>query len=317
MYKSARFLRVCCALGASLLVFSACNPKQPAQDSGKLGAVATTNLVGDLIQTIGGDRVEVTSLMGPGVDPHLYKAKAGDVARLSRADVIFYGGLHLEGKMVELFEEMANRGRPTIAVTDGCDKNLYIESKSFGGNYDPHTWFDVALWQCAAEYVASTLGELDPDGAATYSSNLSSALAEMDSLDSYIRNQVTRVPADRRVLVTSHDAFGYFGRAYGFEVRGLQGLSTETEAGTADVQNLASFVFETRLPALFIESSVSPRGIEAVKAAVRAKGFEVEIGGDLYSDALGEPNSPEGRYDGMVRHNVDTIVGALLRNGTE
>ena len=301
------------ALAVTIVWLPGCQPKAPkSQNDGALNAVATTNLVGDLVQSIGGERVNVTSLMGPGVDPHLYKAKAGDVARLSNAEIIFYGGLHLEGKMVELFEQMAERGRPTIAVTDGCDKQKYIESKTFGGNYDPHVWFDVSLWKCAAQYVADVLTEADPAGDSLYAANVAVALAEMDSLTAYILEQANRLPAERRILVTSHDAFGYFGRAYGFEVRGLQGLSTETEAGTGDVQRLAAFVHEKRLPALFIESSVSPRGIEAVMAAVNSKGFDVKIGGDLFSDALGEPDSPEGSYVGMFKYNVDTIVGALL-----
>ncbi len=309
--------RVSVVLVAAILatVAAGCT-REPKPESGAaaLNVVATTNLVGDLVEQIGGMRVNTVSLMGPGVDPHLYKAKAGDVGRLTSADVIFYGGLHLEGKMVELFEEMAHRGQKTIAVTDGCDKSLYIESESFGGNYDPHVWFDVNLWACAAEYVAAELVAADPEGTAIYRTNLETVLEDFNELKTHIHQQVSRLPEERRVLVTSHDAFGYFGRAYGFEVFGLQGLSTELEAGTADVQRLANLVFERKLPALFIESSVSPRGIEAVRAAVRAKGFDVQIGGDLFSDALGEKNTPEGTYVGMVRHNVNTIVSALAAN---
>lgn len=277
----------------------------------RLRVVATTNLVADAVQIVGGDLVQVTSLMGPGVDPHLYKAKEGDVSRMSRADAIFYGGLHLEGKMVELFEQMDERGRATIAVTDGLARERLIESEGFGGNYDPHVWFDVSMWADVVAYIGQRLGELDPENTAVYSDRVTAYRDELDSLHAWVVEETRRVPAERRVLITSHDAFGYFGRAYEMEVRGLQGISTVSEAGTADVQQLAELVATRRIPALFIESSVSPRGIEAVREAVRARGFSVAIGGELFSDALGDANSPEGTYVGMVRHNVSSIVGAL------
>ena len=276
--------------------------------------VTTTSMIADLVGIVGGERVEVDGLMGPGVDPHLFKASAGDVARMAGADVIFYNGLHLEGKMTEVFEQMRQRGLPTIAVAeDGVADSLRRESTLFQGNYDPHVWFDVALWNDVTRYVQQQLAELDPAHTATYAANAEAYLAELEALDAYVREQAARVPEAQRVLVTSHDAFGYFGRAYGFEVRGLQGISTATEAGTADVQAVAEMVATRRIPALFIESSVSPRGIEAVREAVRARNFEVVIGGTLYGDALGEPGTPVGAYLGMVRHNIDTIVTALLR----
>lgn len=280
---------------------------------GKLQVVATTNIVGDLVEAVAGDRIDVASLMGPGVDPHLYKASEGDVRRMAAADAIFYGGLHLEGKMSEVFEQMRSRGIKTFAVTDGNPRSSYIESLNFGGNYDPHIWFDVALWRGAARHVRNSLAGIDSTSAAVFDSNLVSYLADLDSLDAYVRKRASEVPDEKRVVITSHDAFGYFGRAYGFEVHGLQGISTATEAGAADVQALADFVAEREIPALFVESSVSPRGIEAVREAVRSRGFDVRIGGNLFSDALGSPATPEGTYVGMFRHNVDTIVDALSR----
>jgi manganese/zinc/iron transport system substrate-binding protein len=182
----------------------------------------------------------------------------------------------------------------------------------FQGFYDPHVWFNVAFWMEAATAVQDTLTEIDPDHAADYAANAEAYLAELQELDAYVSEQAARVPEEQRVLITAHDAFNYFGSAYGFEVRGLQGISTASEASTADVQELARFIAERQIPAIFVESSVPPRTVEAVQAAVRAQGFDVQIGGELFSDAMGTPGSAAGTYTGMVRHNIDTIVGALL-----
>ncbi len=296
----------------ALLLAVGCSPrKADREENGKLKVVATTNLVGDLAAIIGGEAVEVTSLMGPGVDPHLYKASEGDVRRMAGAEAIFYGGLHLEGKMTDIFEQMKSRDIPTFPVTAGNPDSIYIESPNFGGNYDPHIWFDVSLWKGAASYVAGSLSELVPERGSTFQSNLVSYLTELDSLDAWVRGRTKEVPQSARVVITSHDAFGYFGRAYGYEVRGLQGISTAAEAGAGDVQDLAAFVASNRIPAMFVESSVPARGIEAVREAVRSRGFDVRIGGNLFSDALGAPDTPEGTYVGMFRHNVNTIVDAL------
>ncbi len=271
--------------------------------------VATTSMVADLARAVGGDRVEVEGLMGPGVDPHLYKASEGDVSRMTEADLILYNGLHLEGKMVDILGRLGDRA---AAVTDEIDRSRLTTPPEFEGNYDPHVWMDVSMWRQAAASVADNLAALDTAHAADYRARAVAYQAELDSLDAYVRAQAARVPEDRRVLVTAHDAFGYFGRAYGFTVKGLQGISTATEAGTADVQNLAAFVAERRIPAMFVESSVPARSIEAVRAAVQARGFDVKIGGNLYSDALGGVGSGAEDYVGMIRHNVDTIVGALI-----
>jgi manganese/zinc/iron transport system substrate-binding protein len=274
--------------------------------------VATTSMIADLARNVGGGRVTVRGLMGPGVDPHLFKASAGDVARLESADVIFYNGLHLEAAMSRVLEEMEKR-RPTVAVTDNIDRALLFTPPQFGGNYDPHVWFDVSFWMQAAEKMRDAMVELDPTHAATYRANAGKYLAELQSLDSYVKQQAATVPESKRVIITAHDAFNYFGRAYGFEVRGLQGVSTATEAGAADVQQLADFIAQRRIPAIFVESSVPPRSIEALKAAVQSRGFDVAIGGQLFSDALGNPDKPEGTYIGMVRYNIDTIVSALAQ----
>jgi len=276
-----------------------------------INVVTTTGMIADITKNVGGDRVQVTALMGPGVDPHLYKASEGDVLRLQEADVIFYNGLHLEAQMGEVLERLNEFGIKTVAVTDQIDRSLLQSPPEFQGNYDPHVWFDVSLWMKAVEQVRDTLVELDSSSASVYEANAEAYLAELEDLHQYVLDQANTIPEGQRILITAHDAFNYFGRAYGFDVRGLQGISTEAQAGTADVQALASFIVEKQIPAIFVESSVPQRNVEAVQAAAQAKGFEVSIGGSLFSDAMGSEGTPEGTYIGMVRHNIDTIVTAL------
>jgi manganese/zinc/iron transport system substrate-binding protein len=277
---------------------------------GQLNVVATTGQIADLARNAGGGRVEVTALMGPGIDPHLYQASAGDVERLRRADVIFYNGLHLEAKLSEVLENLGKR-QPTVAVAEAVPVENLISPPDYAGAHDPHIWFDVTLWMHALDATRDALVDLDPDHADVYRSNADAYRAELVDLEAYVRERYATIPANNRILITAHDAFSYLGRAYGLEVRGLQGLSTVTEAGTADVQQLATFIAERRIPALFVETSVSPRAIEAVRAAVRARDFDVGLGGELFSDALGDPGTPAGTYVGMVRHNADTIAAAL------
>jgi manganese/zinc/iron transport system substrate-binding protein len=282
----------------------------------KISVVTTIGMITDIVQNVGGERVAVSGLMGPGVDPHLYKASEGDVRRFSEADVIFYNGLHLEAKMASVLEQMNRRVR-TVAVSGGIPAARLFSPPQFEGAPDPHVWFDVSLWMLAAEKVRDTLAEMDPQHRAFYQINADGYLDRLRELDRYVRARAESVPAAQRVLITAHDAFHYFGRAYGFEVRGLQGISTASEAGTADIQDLAAFIADRRIPAVFVETSVPPRTIEAVQAAVRSRGFEVAIGGALFSDAMGNPGTPEGTYIGMVRHNIDTIVEALSRTSQE
>jgi len=286
------------------------------QGSGNLAGrpirvVTTVGMITDIVQNVGGERVSVTGLMGPGVDPHLYKASEGDVSRLSEADVIFYNGLHLEAKMGEVMEKMGKRIK-TVAVTHGIDESRLLSPPEFEGAHDPHVWFDVTLWMKAVEAIRDTLIEVDPGSAELYRGNAQNYLTKLEELHAYAQAQAARVPKQQRVVITAHDAFNYFGRAYDFEVRGLQGISTATEAGTGDMQALADYIATNRIPAICVESSGPARNIEAVQAAVKAKGFDVRIGGELFSDAMGDSSTEEGTYIGMVRHNVDTIVSALL-----
>lgn len=277
--------------------------------------VATTGMIADAAARVGGERATVTALMGPGIDPHLYQASEGDVSRLRNADITFYNGLHLEAQMARVFEHMneSDLDLVAVAVAGDIDPALLLTPPEFSGAYDPHVWFDVSLWMQVVEKIRDTYIQVDPGSAAIYEANAAAYLDELAALHAYVLEQAARVPAEQRVLVTAHDAFNYFGRAYGFEVRGLQGISTASEASTADVQQLATFIAERRIPAIFVETSVPQRNVEAVRAAVQAQGFDTVIGGQLYSDAMGDPGTPEGTYVGMVRHNIDTIVSALLQ----
>jgi manganese/zinc/iron transport system substrate-binding protein len=286
----------------------------PAEDPGRpdlsgaetIRAVATTGMIADAVANVGGDRVEVESLMGPGVDPHLYKASEGDVRRLEGADLVFYNGLHLEAKMADVLARVPAARAVAEAIPPGLLKAAGDQQ------HDPHVWFDVELWRLVVADVRDALAAADPAHAALYRSNATAYLEELAALDAYVSRQASRVPERSRVLITAHDAFSYFGSAYGFDVRGLQGISTVAEAGARDVSELADFIAERRIPAIFVESSVSPRTIEAVQAAVGSRGFDVEVGGSLFSDAMGSEGTAEGTYVGMVRHNVDTIVSGLL-----
>jgi manganese/zinc/iron transport system substrate-binding protein len=309
-------IRLAVALSLFVALAAGCGPVTQSalpdlSDEQTIDVVTTIGMIADVAENVGGSRVRVDGLMGPGVDPHLFKASEGDVRRLERADVILYGGLHLEAKMADVLERIGEQ-RFSRAVTDGIPRARLLAPAQFGGQYDPHVWFDVGMWQDAARKIRDTFAEADPAHAELYRENADAYLARLTRLDAYVHAQAARVPASKRVLITAHDAFSYFGRAYGFEVRGLQGISTASEAGAGDVQELARFIADRRIPAVFVESSVSPRTIEAVREAVRARGFDVTVGGSLYSDAMGSAGTPDGTYIGMVRHNIDTIVSALL-----
>jgi manganese/zinc/iron transport system substrate-binding protein len=302
------------AIVASGILLAGCRapgPESEAHTGVALRVVATTTIVADLVRAVGAERVAVEALMGPGVDPHLYKPTAGDVRRMSEARAIFLSGLHLEGKMGEVFEAVGRRGIRAVPVGECVPEEDRLQVQGFGGLYDPHVWFDVSLWRHAVDCVRTALVEMDPLGRERYEARATSYVAELEALDSWVRREVRRVPEGQRVLVTAHDAFSYFGRAYGFEVLGLLGVSTAAEAGAADVQALAATIADRRIPAVFIETSVPPRYVRALQEAVAARGFEVAIGGSLYSDSLGDPGGPAARYPGTVRANVETIVDGL------
>jgi len=274
-------------------------------------AVATIGMITDIVSEVGGTHVEAEGIMKAGVDPHLYKARQSDIAKLENADIVFYNGLHLEGKMADILEKMGEE-KPAVPVSERIpESSLLAGDAGQGTQYDPHIWFDVANWMLAVEVVRDALIELDGSHADAYRANADAYLKKLEELDRYASEQIAAIPERQRVLVTAHDAFGYFGRAYGIEVRGLQGISTASEAGTKDVTELRDYLAERGIKAVFVESSVSPKAIEAVIQGAAKKGHTIRIGGELYSDAMGEAGTPEGTYIGMVRHNVDTIVEAL------
>ena len=293
----------------AIIILASCNDEKK-NTNGKLNIVTTTTMIADLVKNIGGDSVNLQGLMGSGVDPHLYKASEGDVSKLTNADVVFYSGLHLEGKLVDVFEKMG-RNTNTIALAEVLDKNKLIASEYFASNFDPHIWFNIEYWKQLTTYLTEELSKLDTNNASYFESNKTAYLKQLEALENDIKKTIATLPEEKRVLVTAHDAFNYFGEAYGFEVVGLQGLSTATEAGVQDVQNLAKLIIDKKVQAIFVETSVPKRTIEALQQAVLSKGFQVEIGGTLYSDALGNAGTDEGTYLGMFRYNVNTIVEGL------
>jgi manganese/zinc/iron transport system substrate-binding protein len=276
---------------------------------GTLRVVATTGMVADLARVIGGDEVAVTALMGPGVDPHVYKASALDLDRLRGARLILYNGLGLEGRMGDLFRKLA-RKQAVVAVTETLDPARLLVPPELDGHPDPHVWFDVGLWAETTTAVAEALAELDPAHAALFRGRAHAYRDELRALHEEVRRELETIPAQRRVLITSHDAFRYFGRAYDMEVRGLQGISTANDPGVKDIQEMAALIGRRGIKALFVESSVSPKAIRAVHEWVRRKGHEVRFGGTLFSDAMGDA-PPSDTYIGMVRANTRTIVEAL------
>lgn len=295
---------------------SACGTKEEttggaSSAEGKVKVTATIGMITDIVRNVGGEHVEATGIMKAGVDPHLYKASQGDIGKLDDADIIFYNGLHLEGKMVEILEKMGS-DKPTVAVSKNIpESKLRAGDADMGTEHDPHIWFDVKNWMTAAETVRDELISFDPAHESAYKANTEAYLAKLQELDAYAAGQIASIPEGQRVLVTAHDAFGYFGDAYGIKVMGLQGISTASEAGTKDVTKLRDYLVENKIKAVFIESSVPRKAIDAVIQGAEKKGHTIVIGGELFSDAMGEEGTPEGTYEGMVRHNIDTIVNAL------
>lgn len=296
----------------SALVFVGCTKKTDDKVVRKdnLTVVTTIGMIADLVKEIGGSHVEVVGLMGAGVDPHLYKASEGDVRRLSSADIVFYNGLNLEGKMGDVLVKMS-RNRPVIPVTEDVNPSLLREPPEFMGHYDPHVWFDVTLWMKAAEKIRDTLVEHLPQFKNEIIERARQYQEQLLNLHNWVKQEILTIDKKHRVLVTAHDAFGYFGRQYDMEVVGLQGISTATEAGVGDVNRIVDLILSRKIKAIFVETSVPKRTIEAVQAACKSKGHDVKIGGTLFSDAMGAAGTREGTYLGMVRSNVLTIVLAL------
>lgn len=272
--------------------------------------VSTTSMIHDIVIQLGGDLVDATYLMGPGVDPHAYKATAKDIKKLTKADLIFYNGLRLEAKLVDLLDAFEEKDK-TVAISKGISKDKLLESEEYKGFYDPHIWFDVTLWITAVEEVKSHLLLLLPEHKDLILNRFYKYVAELSDLDRTIKQDINQLSIEQRMLITAHDAFGYFGRAYNIEVVGLQGISTLAEVSTEDIQRVAQLVVERRIPTVFVESSVHPRYIKSLQQAVKALGHHVTIGSELYTDALGDKKSSADTYVGMIRHNVSSIVAGL------
>ncbi|SDY03805.1 metal ABC transporter solute-binding protein, Zn/Mn family [Thermoactinomyces sp. DSM 45892] len=305
VHKCFRILLIS-ALCFTLLV--GCNPSLSKSESKKIQVTTTTGMIADIVKNVGGTHTEVSALMGTGVDPHLYKASQGDIRKLDQSDLIFYNGLHLEGKMTDVLNKIG-KNKPVTAISDKIDRSKLLE---IGANlHDPHIWFDVQLWMSATEVVRDTLIKQDPSHQADYAKQATDYLTKLKQLDEDVKKQVNSIPKEQRVLVTAHDAFNYFGKAYGIEVVGLQGISTAAEYGLKDVQNMVDLISKRKIKAVFVESSVPKKSIEAVVEGSKQKGHEVKIGGELYSDAMGKAGTPEGTYIGMVQANVTKIVNSL------
>jgi manganese/zinc/iron transport system substrate-binding protein len=273
-------------------------------------ATATVGMVADIVRNVGGEHVRVTQLMGSGVDPHLYRVTRDDVQTMLGGDMIFYSGLMLEGKMSDTLVKLANN-KCVVAVTERIDEAQLLEPEDLAGHYDPHVWMDVSAWANCVDAVAAALTDFDPSHADSYRTNADVYRQRLMQLDEYGRRSLGSIPAQRRVLITSHDAFNYFGRAYGLEVLGVQGLSTESEAGLQRVNELVALIAAQGIRAVFVESSVPRKNIEALVEGARAKGYDVRIGGELFSDAMGEAGTYEGTYVGMLDHNITVVTRAL------
>lgn len=307
-YNKIRLTRTL-ALALLSAILLSCNA--PKETSGKkVRIVTTTGMIRDAAMNVIGGHAEIVSLMGPGVDPHLYKATQGDLEKLTNADIIFYNGLHLEGKMGEVMEKLG-RSKPVIAISKDIPDSLLRTVPGFQGTHDPHIWFDVSLWRNATKTILSFMLQYDSAKSETYQANSARYLARLDSLHQKTKERILEIPDMQRALVTAHDAFGYFGDAYGIQVRGLQGVSTVSEFGLRDVTDLVDFIIARKIKAIFVETSVSKKSIEAVVEGCKQKNWEVKIGGSLYSDAMGTEGTPEGTYIGMVNKNVSMIVDAL------
>jgi len=290
-----------------VLALAACTKKETANQT-NAKVVATTGMIADVAREISGGKIEVINLIGEGIDPHSYQPGQSEVDEIKSAGLVLFNGLYLEGKMGSVLEARRKKGHLTSAVAEGLEG---MELIGGGDHPDPHLWMDVSLWSKVAGQITRELSAFDPANASTYEENLQAYLEKLTALDDYAREVFPTIPEDQRSLVTAHDAFSYLGRAYGIEVRGIQGISTESEAGTKDINDLVDDLVDKKIPAIFVESSVSDKSVQAVIEGAAQQGHTVTIGGKLFSDAMGAPGSYEGTYLGMMDHNITTIVRSL------
>lgn len=294
---------------AVLAIVASCRLEEKER-KGPLHIVTTTGIIQDVVEHIVGDSAEVSTLMGPGTDPHLYKPTPGDIELLDEADIIISNGLHLEGKMADMLDKYSAE-KPVIKVSDGIDKAQLIKSADFDDSYDPHIWFDTKIWMDGMEFVAKELARVEGDTTDYFMDNFEAYKKHVDELDQSIRISLESISDSARVLITSHDAFSYFGRRYGIEVRGIQGVSTLSEVGLKDISDMVDFVIERQIKSIFVETSTSDKTAQSIVDGAYDKGYKLTLEGPLYSDALGEPDSDGGNYIGMVKANVEVIVNGL------
>lgn len=321
--QSMKFDRAALCLSVSVLaacLLVGCDPQRTSSDADSAShaaepytVVCTVGMITDIVRNVAGDTAQVEGIIGEGVDPHLYKPTRSDVVKLSRADVVFYNGLMLEGKMTDVLVRVASSGKPVKAVTEAIleDSNYLMEKDDGSEHSDPHVWMDVRGWIQAVPVVANALSSFDPFHANLYSSNAALYVKQLEALDAYAQQSIGSIPESQRVLVTAHDAFNYLGRATGLTVRGIQGVSTESEAGVRDLEDLVNYIVELKIPAVFVETSVADKNVRALVEGANARGHDVRIGGALFSDAMGQAGSYEGTYIGMIDSNITTITRAL------
>lgn len=299
-------------IAALTLMLAACNEETSTNEGAEKerNVVATTGQIADAVKIIGGENLTVTTLMGPGVDPHLYKATQGDMTKLDNAEVIFYNGLHLEGQLQDIFDQMSEE-KTVFAAAEVLEQNKLLADAANNSLNDPHVWFDIMLWKEVVDGIGDTLVEEYPEYKEVFEKNEETYLAQLDELAAFAKQRAAEIPEEQRILVTAHDAFNYFGESLGFEVSGLQGLSTEAEYGVKDVENMVKYLVDNNIKAIFVESSVSDKAMQAVIEGAKEKGHDVTIGGELFSDAMGAEGTKEGTYIGMYEHNINTIVDSL------
>ena len=314
------FKQICYLLMTGILFsISSCTPvdstTESTDDSSVTQIICTTGMIADVVSSVVGDQADVVALLGAGVDPHLYKPTRADVVALSRADVVFYNGLHLEGKMSEVLSGLKAKGKIVVAVAEMAlqkyPERALVEAGEANIQTDPHLWMSVEAWMDVVEVIADALSAWDPDHAADYRINASGYLETLRLLDMYASKSLATIPEKQRILVTAHDAFGYLGKAYEIEVRGIQGLSTESEAGLRDLEDLVDCIVESSIPAVFVETSVADKNVRALVEGAASRGCMVEVGGSLFSDAMGASGTYTGTYIGMIDHNITTITNAL------
>lgn len=298
-----------------IVFLTSCSKYRDTTPDGRIKVVATVGMIGDVAKNIGGEKILVHTLIGAGIDPHTYKTRVSDISKMFQARVILYNGLHLEAKMGDVLKKIGKRNGKTFAVAEIIkkDKLLRLEEKL----YDMHVWMDPNLWKIVTKRITEIFIKTIPAHSSYFKKNYNEYVKKLITLDKYIKNRLNSIPKSKRVLITAHDAFAYFGKAYGIKVMGIQGISTQSEASIGQIQKLADYIAKNKIPAIFVESTVPQKTVTALQEAVKSRGYNVKVGGELFADAMGTPGTKEGSYIGMIKYNVDKIVNALKSSISE